>query len=250
MTLLSIAQQICREVGIAVPTAIVSSSDETAKRLIAVLQTSGRILASGKISLPNGYVFQHNWTALMKEQTFNTAIGTASYALSGAGTIITDADFDRFVPGTRWDRSNQNEIYLFTPAEWQESKSGVTTLSSVTKRVRKRGRFLVIDPTPTAIESLVFEYMSNKWCQSSGGTAQSSWVADTDTPIVDEDLMMLDGKWRYLNRIGESYAEEMKEYLEALALKAGADITPDTVHFTKGFKKFIDGNHGNYNCLV
>ena len=232
MTLLSIAQQICRETGVAEPSSIVSNADETAVRLLSILQTSGRQLAAGKITLPSGYTFQHDWTALIKEQTFSTANGTATYALSGSGSIITDTDFDRFVAGTRWDRTNKNPVRLYSPAEWQRSKSGVVTQSSVTKYARKRGRFLVIDPTPTATETLVFEYVSTKWCQTSGGTGQATWQADTDTGVVDEDLIMLDGKWRFLNRIGESYQEEQKEFLEAVALKAGADGGRDTINFT------------------
>lgn len=169
----------------------------------------------------------------MKEQTFSTANGTATYALSGSGSIITDTDFERFVGETRWDRSNKQPVRLYSPAEWQRSKSGVVTQSAVVKYARKRGRYLVIDPTPTATETLVFEYISQKWCQSSGGTGQTAWAADTDTGVIDEDLLMLDGKWRFLNRLGESYAEEQKEFMEAIALKAGADGGRDTTNFAK-----------------
>lgn len=250
MTLLSIAQQICNEVGVTAPSTIISNNNQTAKRLLAILQTSGRTLASGKITLPNGYTTQHDWTALITEQTFNTSNGTATYALSGSGSIITNTDFDRFVYRTMWDRTNYNEILLFSPEQWQISKSGGITASSVNKRARKRGRFLVIDPTPSATESLVFEYVSSKWCQSSGGTAQTAWTADTDTGILDEELFIADGKWRFLKAIGEAYAEEQKEAMEAIALKAGADITPQSVNFAGRDREYMDGNHGAYNCIV
>lgn len=250
MTLLSIAQQICNETGVTAPSSIVGSTDETAVRLLAILQTSGRTLASGKIILPNGYTTQHDWTALLTEQTFSTSNGTANYALSGSGSIITNTDFDRFVYRTMWDRTNYNEVLLYSPEQWQISKSAGITSSSVNKRARKKGRYLYIDPTPTATETLVFEYVSNKWCQSSGGTAQSSWAADTDTGVLEEELFIADGKWRFLKAIGEAYAEEQKEALEAIILKAGADITPQSVNFAGREREYMDGNHGAYNSIV
>lgn len=248
MTLLTVAQQICRETGVDVPSIVVGSTNDSSVRVLAALQSAGESLASGKITLPNGYTKQHDWTALIKEQTFSTTSGTADYALSGSGSIITDGDFGRFVAGTRWDRANQNEIKLFTPAQWQESKSGITTRSTTLKRARKRGRFLSIDPTPSSTETLVFEYVSKYWCESASGTGQSLFQADADTVIVDERLLKLDAKWRFLNYLGSPYAEELAEALAAITLEAGSDITPDTTSFIRS-KRTIYGNHGNYNTV-
>ena len=77
-------------------------------------------------------------------------------------------------------------------------------------------RLVVIDPTPTAVEARVFEYRSSHWCQSSGGTGQAAWAADTDTGILDEDLLELDLLWRYLRRRGISYVDERKDAEDAI----------------------------------
>ncbi len=67
-------------------------------------------------------------------------------------------------------------------------------------------------PVPTAGHTVAFDYMSNLWCQSSGLVAQSAWAADTDTGILDEDLMCLGLHWRWLRSKGLAYAEQFNEY--------------------------------------
>ncbi len=82
--------------------------------------------------------------------------------------------------------------------------------------------------------NLVFEYVSNGWCQSTGGTPQTSWGADTDTGIIDEYLIELDTIWRVLRRLGISYSDEQAEAFlqidKALAQDGAAailDFTPN-----------------------
>lgn len=44
------------------------------------------------------------------------------------------------------------------------------------------------------------------------GMPQADWVADSDTSVLDEDLIELGVVWRTLRRIGVSYDEERAEY--------------------------------------
>lgn len=45
-----------------------------------------------------------------------------------------------------------------------------------------------------------------------GGTPQDDWLADTDTSLLDEDLIELGVIWRTLRRLGLAYDEELNEY--------------------------------------
>ena len=50
---------------------------------------------------------------------------------------------------------------------------------------------MYIEPEPTTTgETIAFDYYSNAWCQSSGGTAQQRWSADLDTYKLDEDCFV------------------------------------------------------------
>lgn len=203
MTLLSMAQDITDETGYPSPSSIINNSDETARKLLASLRAAGRNLARG--SIPG--MGTHDWRDLTKEQTFSTD-GTADYDLS---SVITDGDYLRTVGDTMWDRTENEKIRIVTQVGWQNLKGSIDTTQTVDRYVLVRGGSLYFFPTPPSGNTIAFEYVSNKWCQSSGGTAQSDWAADTDTGILDEYLLHLEGRWRFLMAVGLPYAEEMNE---------------------------------------
>jgi hypothetical protein len=77
------------------------------------------------------------------------------------------------------------------------------------------GGQLQMDPVPTSADTVVFEYVSKNWCQSASGTAQSLFMADTDLPLISDDLFILGLKWRTLAARGFNYSEEKAAYTEA-----------------------------------
>ena len=127
-----------------------------------------------------------------------------------------------------------------------EGVSSVIGRASIQRRFRFREEAGVqvfsIDPVPTDNGSaLVFEYVSNAWCQSSGGTAQALWEADTDIGILDEYLMMLGVRWSVLRRLGLSYAEEMEEYERQVSKAIGADGGAAILDLTPGDRLTLIG---------
>jgi hypothetical protein len=169
MTLLSICQAVADEISIIRPSTVVGNGNPEVQRLLRYAQKSGQRLMKS-----------HAWQALRKEQTFTGIAGETQ-------TGILPSDFDRFVPESFWNRSGK---VLFTgpvsAQEWQSLKA-----SSYTGRNKfaLRGSSVLVIPALAGGESLAFEYVSNKWCQSSGGTARTAWAADTDTGIIDEELL-------------------------------------------------------------
>jgi hypothetical protein len=152
----------------------------------------------------------------------------------GQSDYTLPSDFQRPIDGTLWDRSRYWQMRgPQSPQQWQLYKSSVIGQASVQRRFRFRQEAgalrLSIDPVPTDNGSpLVLEYVSNGWCQSAGGVAQTTWLADTDTLILDETLFKLGMTWRMLRRLGLSYAEEMSEYetevRKAMATDGGSAI--------------------------
>lgn len=236
MTLLSICQQIANDVGVTAPSSIISNTDETAVRLLASLQAAGKSLASGKLELNGQFIKNHNWSALRKEFTFNTVANTSSYAISTA----IGADFSKLLVDTKWDRTNNWPIRVYNPEEWQLAKGYSIASAQARMSMIKREAYLLIDPTPSDVYSIYGEYISKNWCQSSGGTGKTVWTADTDTGVIDEDLLTLEGKWRFLNKLGESYSEEKLEAERAIFAAANADSTLTPVNITKRRLLFVD----------
>lgn len=232
MTLLSTLQDVAASVGLTKPGQIVGNNSEDARRLLVAAQNEGRILGRGSIYNEAGsLMLQHDWSALRKEQLFNLLNATESYELS---TIIGDNDFLRFVDGTFWDRDNDRRIYAVTPQEWQLIKSDVTAASQFNRKVILRGGKLFFEPVPTGTVQCAFEYVSNQWCKSNAGGGQTSWQADTDTFKLDEHLLFLGVRFRYLRSIGAPYADEQKEYLDEVIAAASADKVPMTRHIGAG----------------
>ncbi len=198
MSLLTICQNICNQTGFNSPTSVVGNTAEEITRMLAQAQRAGKELSR-----------EFNWTVLQKENIIATS-ATSDYAMP--------SDFLMFITQTQWDRTNLWQLIGPTsPVRWQQLKSGVTT-TGPRRRYRVKpvsgvDRFF-IDPTPTSAtaSNLVFEYVSSYWCQSSGGTGQTAWAADTDTGILDEDLLELGTKWRFLQAMRLPYLEEKNTY--------------------------------------
>jgi hypothetical protein len=146
-----------------------------------------------------------------------TQLGAGQFVL-GQSDYTLPTDFRSPVDNTLWDRSRFWSMRgPQSPQQWQLYKSSVIGRASIQRRFRFRQingvMVFSIDPVPTDNGSqLVFEYVSNGWCQSSGGTRQTLWQADTDTGLLDEYLIKLGLKWRVLRRKGMSYSEELDEY--------------------------------------
>ena len=209
MSLLTVAQAIAEEVGLPTPSSIVGSSDRTAKQLLRLINRSGKRLA------------KKNWAILQKENTFSTVAGTASYSLP--------SDFDRLLDGTIWDRTAYWSLRgPLTPGQWQVYKSGLVVSSTVRSRFRikpdTRVNKFFLDPTPSAVVSMVFEYASDQWVKDSGNsTGRAAYAADTDIAIISEELIEMDCIWRLLNRKGFAYEEEKQEAERAIDLAFAED---------------------------
>lgn len=140
-----------------------------------------------------------------------TTIGVSLvFAQNGYGL---PSDFEYFTQKTYWDGSYRWQ--LLGPISAQEKQVLRYGISPVGPRRRfyVRSNYLYLDPIPsTNNETLAYDYYSNAYCRSSGGTAQSKWTADTDLYNLDEDCFILGMKWRYLRAKALDYGEEKDAY--------------------------------------
>lgn len=207
MSLLTLCQNVARQVGLAVPATVAGNDDETVAAILAFAQREGRTLSR-----------LHDWVVLQKEHVFTTVAGTATYALP--------SDFRSLVTRTAWNRSGGRRLGgPTTPIHWQARRSSGTTRDVNDLRYRIVPESLMskftLDPVPTSAETLAFEYVSTVWCKSAGGVGQTAWAADSDEALIEENLIELGVIARVLNRLGLPYAEERAEY-EAELLRARA----------------------------
>lgn len=206
--LLTIVQTACDEMGIPRPGAVAGATNSDAQQLLALANRTGKDLAAREGSAGG-------WQQLRGEHTFSTVDGTADYAFP--------SDLQYFINTTPWDRDQKWPLHgPISPQVWQLLKSG--TIGSVGPRTRFRfmGNRIYLDPTPTAVADLVFEYYSNQWCtDSTGVTGKELFSADGDLPVLPDDLFILGIKWRYLKAKNLDYDEEYNDYEEEIAQELG-----------------------------
>lgn len=231
MSLLTMIQRAADELGLTRPSVVVASTATDVRQLLALAQSEGEELAK-----------RHDWKVLQKEATITLVTSTAAYA--------KEADFDRFIDSTHWDRTNRWSLLgPISPQEWQLRKSGLVT-TAPRLRFRYKGSTstqIFIDPTPTSSENndiLAYEYVSNQWCKSSGGTGQTAWAADGDTGILPEALMRRGIKWRFLKAKGFTYDEEFREYENAVDREAGQEGGSKTLSLTRVNQPLVLLNSG------
>jgi hypothetical protein len=216
MSLLSLVQSAARRVGIPSPNVVATATDATVLLMLELAQEEGRQLAR-----------YGDWRALRKEKTFTTVA-----AETQTDTPIP-TDFAGFIDGTFWNRSRRER--LFGPAtaqEWQSWKSQSTF--PIYGTFYLRGTSLLIQPTPTAGETVAYEYRSSYWCQSSGGTAQEAWAADTDTGILSEYLMALGLIWRFKQTRGMEWQPDFSKYEFEVQQALSADQPRRILNMSQG----------------
>lgn len=196
MSLLTLVQAVCQEIDLPSPSTVVGNTDRQVVQLLALAQREGKDLAR-----------RTTWSVLTKQFTHTLTAAEDQ----GAVTTVVGSDFDFLINCTIWDRSQMRPVDgSISPQVWQQFKAENITGPYVQFRIRG-GKFLCI-PTPTAGHTLAGEYYSKHWCQSAALAGQAAWAADTDTGILDEDLMTLGLHWRWLRTKGLAYAEQFNEY--------------------------------------
>jgi len=231
MSLLTIAQDILKETKAAtIPSTIIGNNQDSAKQVLQALK-----IATVNISR------SFDWQELQKEHTFNSVASTQGYNLP--------SDFDRVIDNTFWNTTNQRTVIGPTsPKDWRVLTNSTITGATANDYFRTRGGQFLLFPTPTAVEGYVLEYISNLIVESSGGSGQTDWIADSDVPVVDDYLVRLDATWRLLKMQGKPYAEEQRELELALAERISRNGGRESVYHSSDTG--LDKSRIGYPALI
>lgn len=194
MSLLSIIQDAASDLGLRQPALVVGSDDLTTQILLRMAQQGARSL-----------VTYHDWQKLITVKSFTT-VATEAQTSSIAN------DFDRFLYNPEIWNTSLNLRYIGpTPQRaWRQLSAGVS--GGVIGYWRMMGGTLHILPTPTAGQTVTYEYISTNHCTDSAGTTdQSSFEDDADLFKLGDDLLKLEVIWRFRASRGfAAYAEDLE----------------------------------------
>ncbi|WNV09955.1 hypothetical protein [Tardiphaga sp. 709] len=164
-------------------------------------------------------------------EMFSTATALGTEILFAKDTYDLPTDFDRYIGQTWWDRTNHwRLIGPDSPQMDQYIRSGIFA-TGPRRRFRQVGRkpnawriwpppFAGGAPAPGA---LVWEYISKNWVLKVDGTTSDRMTTDTDTPLLDDQLVIMGVKWRMWQIKGFEYAAMQQEYLDAVNAKFASD---------------------------
>ena len=156
----------------------------------------------------------------------------ATGSQTGAAIVIQQdtypgpADFDRYQNQTWWDRTNHWALMgPDSPQVDQWHRSGIVSIGprrhwrqigyeGLTQAGGSVNNWRIWPPpgaTDTPID-LAYEYISTTTVLSAAGVPQSTFLADTDFPILDENMFILGAKWRMWQVKGYDYSAMQQEY--------------------------------------
>lgn len=217
MSLLTVAQNIVRGIGLPVPTSIHGNTNQDAVRLLQAINDAGRFLA------------QKSWTILQKEAlltvtTLSVTTSTSTHVSAYNDSYALASDFKALIPSTSWNRTSRRMVGGPIRAQkWQNLKSGFTHVGIFDEfriKVSAASKQLFISPIPTSPDIFVYEYRSTDWVQTSAGTStETTWTSaggDGSTTLIEEYLVELEAKWRFYKAIGQSYGTEKQEARDAI----------------------------------
>lgn len=208
MSLLTIIQNTCDRLSLTRPSVVVTSTDQLVRQLFGLANEAGTALA--KRGDPG-------WQSLQAEWTFIT---------SGAEEQTNNPippDFRDFVADSFFNRTTMRPVYgPLTPQQWQLLQAR-PAIAAIYLGYRERAGDFLVTPVPTAGQTIAYEYVSNYWVKSSANVPKPQFTSDDDTTFLDEELLTLDLKWRWLAAKGLSYAEEMNTSEREISKALGRD---------------------------
>lgn len=156
-------------------------------------------------------------TVVMSAPPSMTSVMTGVSLNFGQIAYPLPSDIQFFISATQWDRNFRWQMLgPLSAQEWQTIVSGISPVGP-RLRFRVMDSLFYIQPVPGASQTdqIAYEYISNVFCKSSGGTLQSEWMVDTDTYLFPEDICTLGIKWRFLRAKGLDYSEEYNSWVNA-----------------------------------
>lgn len=215
MTILSICNDAVDRIAISLSgTTVFSNTADTARQMRALANQEGKELMR-----------RGSWQALTKETTF---LSLAQETQTGA----IPSDFDHMLNETFYNRTRKRQVIgPLSPTDWQAQKSIIATVLYDSYRIR--GNDVMMIPVPPAGDTYAFEYISKNFVLDNTSTPKAAFTADTDTSILDEELITLGVIWRFLKAKGFDYSEAFRTYELQVSQALARDGSKRTINFAQ-----------------
>lgn len=196
-TILEIVQNAAPKIGVATPSALFSSTDETDIELRKVLQSAAERITRS-----------HDWSILKTEATYAGDGVTEGFALPSDYLRMPK---DAQVWSTRWQRP----MLPVTSEDWLRLEVRNYDLIAGTWIIL--GGQMKFKPVLVTGESAKWFYIADASVKPVSGPNIARFAADTDTYRLGDRLLELQFIWEWRQRKGLAYGEDMQTAEIALA---------------------------------
>lgn len=203
---LAVINDMCARIGMSRPVSIVSNSNDLPVQLRAIFFESARDVTRS-----------HDWQVLTRAVSFSTTSSALQLTLLSAVP-----DFRRMVPETFVNETQGRRILPMNALEYSQFLMSGGPIPHY--RYRLRSGVILFPGNTTSGDVCTFEYVSTYWLtDSSGATRKGDPTADTDLVLIDDELIILNAKWRFKKESGLEYGEDFNDYQRALQAAKGED---------------------------
>jgi hypothetical protein len=207
-TLKGMLDSVLLESGMDTETVYVASSDTSVQRLVNLANRSARRIAV------------YPWQALRKTYVFS---------LTDATEYDLPDDYRAFIPDTGYVTSTVNTIDMRTsPEDWGYLQS-IGGSTGPTYQFRILGDKINVYG-PTSGDQVRIEYLTDYPVLSATGTAKKLFTVDTDTWILDDDLLIMNIIFRYKKLLGlQDWQIDAAEYADYERVMRGQEAASKTI---------------------
>lgn len=190
-----------------------NSATITAVSNTANVAIGQQIVAYNFVPYPTTVLSKTTNTITMSGISQNSSLLSAQTFYCGQDAYPLPQDMDWQTTQTYWDRAYRWQLLgPLSPQEWQVLKSGISP-TGPRRRFRIMNNLFYLDPVPNQTGNIeAYEYTTTNWVQSLTGTPQNMFLLDTDYSLMDDDCMIFGIKWRYKQRAGLDYSQELDDY--------------------------------------
>lgn len=217
MSLLTIIQDVTdRLANIPRPLSVKGSWDDTVRQMSALANEEGQELAS-----------TYQWQAMtrrVEHKLKDNPTSSSSPAIDVGSLDELAPDYLYIIDDTIWIA---NQPYKLVGPVSAQGRTGLEAwnMQGATWYYWIEGNRLYITRPTYSGQTLLFRYQSKNWVKKADGTLTDRMREDSDTPILPERCIILGVVWRWLERNGLPYHQELVNWQKAVSQYAGRDGT-------------------------